>query len=115
MSAGSLARIDRCGDVALLRAVVEPPADQATRAHVEAARARLSRLKALEQSGNCGKAQPLANALLAEVRKIGYQPLVADTLNAVIAEAEQCATAYSNVDLGEEAFAVALAAHHDEA
>ena len=115
MSAGSLARIDRCGDVALLRAVVEPPADQATRAHVEAARARLSRLKALEQSGNCGKAQPLATALLAEVRKIGYQPLVADTLNAVVAEAEQCATAYSNVDLGEEAFAVALAAHHDEA
>ncbi len=115
MSAGSLARIDRCGDVALLRAVVEPPADPTTRDHVEAARAELSRLKALVQSGNCGQAQPLAADLLTEVRKIGYQPLLADTLITVAGETEDCATAFSNVDLAEEAFGVALASHHDEA
>ena len=115
MAAGSLARIDRCADVALLRAVIEPPADQTARAQVDAARAQLSHLKALEQGGDCGKAQPLAPLLLRQVRQLGYQPLLAETLITVAAETEECATAYSNIDLAEEAFGAAIASRHDEA
>ncbi|HLK88573.1 MAG TPA: protein kinase [Polyangia bacterium] len=112
-SAGALARIDRCADVALLRAVVKPPANQATRARVEAERGQLSRLKALAFGGGCKEAAPLANQLLRDVRRTGYQPLLAETLATVSYEVDLCARTHSNLPMMEEAFAVALASHDD--
>ncbi|HVV15569.1 MAG TPA: protein kinase [Polyangia bacterium] len=113
-SAGSLARLDRCADVPLLRAVIKPPADDATRARVEALRSQLAHLKAIWRAGRCADAEPLANDLLGQVRAIGYQPLLAEALLAVGNDGEDCRPAVERIDMVQESFAAALASHHDE-
>ena len=75
------ASLDRCADVPLLRAVVRPPEDPATRARVAELRRRLAELKARFDAGPLeGGAEGRAPALVAEARALGYQPLVAETL-----------------------------------
>ncbi|HVT07994.1 MAG TPA: serine/threonine-protein kinase [Polyangia bacterium] len=113
-SAGSLARLDRCADVALLRAVIKPPADEATRARVDALRSQLAHLKAIWRAGRCADAQPLANDLLSQIRAIGYQPLLAEGLLAVGNDGEDCRPAAERISMMEESFAAGLASHHDE-
>jgi tetratricopeptide (TPR) repeat protein len=114
-SAGSLARLDRCADVPLLRAVIKPPADEATRARVEGLRQELGHLKAIWRAGRCGEADPLARKLLADVRSTGYRPLMADVLLAVGDDGEDCTSAPARMSWLEESFADALESHHDEA
>ncbi len=113
-SAASLARLDRCADVALLRAVIKPPADDATRARVEALRSQLAHLKAIWVAGRCGDAQPLAKDLISQVRAISYQPLLAEVLLAVSIDGEDCAPATERIGLLQESFAAAIASRHDE-
>ena len=113
-SAGSLARLDRCADVALLRAVIKPPADDATRARVDALRSQLAHLKAIWRAGRCADAQPLANDLISQVRAISYQPLLAEALLAVATDGEDCAPATERIGMVEESFAAAVASRHDE-
>jgi eukaryotic-like serine/threonine-protein kinase len=112
--AGSLARLDRCADVPLLRAVIKPPADDATRARVQALRTQLAHLKAMWRAGRCADAQPLANDLLSQIRAVGYQPLLAEGLLAVADDGEDCSPATERIGMIQEAFAAALASHHDE-
>ena len=79
-AAAALPSLDRCADVAALRAVVKPPEDPATRKRVEDLRGELAQPMALRDSGQCARATAKADALIAEVRAVGYQPLLAETL-----------------------------------
>jgi tRNA A-37 threonylcarbamoyl transferase component Bud32/tetratricopeptide (TPR) repeat protein len=79
-AAAALPSLDRCADVPLLRAVVKPPEDAATRKRVEDLRHALANLIALRDSGQCARATAKAGALISDVRAVGYQPLLADTL-----------------------------------
>jgi tetratricopeptide (TPR) repeat protein len=114
-AAGALPGLDRCADVTLLRAVVQPPRDEATRARVEALRAERARLVALRDAGHCADAERMAGGLIADVRRAGYAPLLAETLNAAGSLADVCIDMARGLERFHEAYAVGLASHHDEA
>jgi len=113
-AAGALPRLDRCRDVALLRAVVKPPEDEATRKQVEAFRDEKARLIALRDSGHCADALHEADVLLPKVRALGYPPLLAETLDASSFPSNTCIAPTLALERYEEAYTVALAAHDDE-
>jgi tetratricopeptide (TPR) repeat protein len=114
-SAGSLARLDRCADVPLLRAVIKPPADDATRARVDGLRNDLANLKAAWRASRCDQAEPVARKLLADVRATGYRPLLAETTLAFATDAETCTGDQERVAYLQESFAAGLESRHDEA
>ncbi len=76
----ALGTLERCADVPLLRAVVRPPEDPATQSRVADLRHRLADLRARFNAGRWKEAIKDAPALVAEVRAVAYQPLVAETL-----------------------------------
>jgi serine/threonine protein kinase/tetratricopeptide (TPR) repeat protein len=82
-AANNLGSLDRCADVPLLRAVVRPPEDPATRARVAELRHQLAGIKALYDSGRYREGLQGSPRLLDEVRALGYQPLIAETLEAI--------------------------------
>jgi hypothetical protein len=114
-SAAALPRLDRCADVALLRAVVQPPADEATRARVQELRARLAHLNAIWHAGRCSEADPLARDVLAQIRSVGYKPLLSEALATYGMDGENCVPASERVPLLQESYAAALESHDDEA
>jgi tetratricopeptide (TPR) repeat protein len=77
---GALGDIGRCSDVPVLRAVVKPPDDPATRSRVNAIAPRLARVKALTDAGHISEALALARPLASEARAIGYLPTTAHAL-----------------------------------
>ncbi len=79
-AANNLRSLDRCADVPLLRSVVRPPEDPATRARVADLRHQLAGLKALYDAGRYREGLKSAPGLVAAARALGYQPLVAETL-----------------------------------
>jgi eukaryotic-like serine/threonine-protein kinase len=79
-AANNLATLDRCEDVPLLRSVVRPPDDPATRAIVAGLNRRLAQLKALFDAGRYRDALKDGPALVSAAKKVGYQPLIAETL-----------------------------------
>ena len=79
-AANALGTLERCADVELLRAIVRPPDDPATRAVVEDLRARLSEVRALSHAGRVADAMKAAIALEASARQTGYAPLLAEVL-----------------------------------
>jgi serine/threonine protein kinase len=79
-AANSLRSLDRCTDIPLLRAVVRPPEDPATRARVADLRHQLAGLKASFDSGRYREGIKSAPRLVSEARALGYQPLVAEAL-----------------------------------
>jgi tetratricopeptide (TPR) repeat protein/predicted Ser/Thr protein kinase len=110
---GALPRLDHCADVALLKAVVQPPRDEATKARVELLRAERARLVALRDSGHCQDAERLVNDLLPKVRGTQYQPLLAETLmSASLLQA--CTSPTQGINWLREAFAAATESHDDE-
>ncbi len=82
-AANNLGSLDRCADVPLLRSVVRPPEDPATRARVAELRHQLAGMKALYDSGRYHEGLKDSPRLLDEVRALGYQPLIAETLEAI--------------------------------
>ena len=76
----ALGPLDRCADVPLLRAIVRPPEDPATRARVADLRRRLADLKARADAGRFKEVLRPTQAAEAEARAIGYQPLLAEIL-----------------------------------
>jgi eukaryotic-like serine/threonine-protein kinase len=76
----NLGSLDRCADVPLLRSVVRPPEDSATRARVEALRGRLAAVKALFDAGRYREALKDAPRLIDDARALDYQPVVAEAL-----------------------------------
>jgi serine/threonine protein kinase len=79
-AANNLGSLDRCADVPLLRSVVRPPEDAATRARVEALRHRLAAVKALFDAGRYREGLKDAPRLVDEARALDYQPVVAEAL-----------------------------------
>jgi tetratricopeptide (TPR) repeat protein len=114
-AASALPSLDRCSDVASLKAVIKPPADPATQARVQALRSDLARFVALRDAGHCGDAKQTEAGLVAAARAAGYQPLLAETLLAAAMLGDSCGEQARMFELFREAFTIAVEAHHDEA
>jgi tRNA A-37 threonylcarbamoyl transferase component Bud32/tetratricopeptide (TPR) repeat protein len=79
-AANALGTLERCQDVKLLRAIVRPPDDAATRAAVEQLRARLVEVRALSRVGRLVDGMDAALPLVEEARRTGYGPMLAEVL-----------------------------------
>jgi tetratricopeptide (TPR) repeat protein len=75
-----LPRIERCADVKLLRAVVTPPDDPTIRAAVDRIRGQLAEVRIASRVGQVAAALKAIAPLEQEVRRLGYEPLVAEVL-----------------------------------
>jgi eukaryotic-like serine/threonine-protein kinase len=79
-AANNLRTLERCADVALLRAVVRPPEDPATRAKVADLRHSVASVKALLDSGRWREAMKGSPPLVEQAKALGYEPLTAEAL-----------------------------------
>ena len=113
-AAAALPTLDRCADVPLLRAVVKPPEDAATRKRVEDLGVELANLIALRDSGQCARALPKADTLIEDVRAVGYQPLLAETLYESAQLGNYCSDSAQMVQRFKDAHAAASASHKDD-
>src|SRR5262249_13350963 len=75
----ALPPLERCADVAMLRAVVKPPDDPAKRTEVASLRESAAKLAALSSAGRCNDAKAIGIPLLERARQLGYRPLEAET------------------------------------
>jgi tetratricopeptide (TPR) repeat protein len=113
-AANALSSLDRCADVALLRSVVTLPEDPAARARVAELRRRVADVKALFDSGRWHDALVRVRPIAAEVRVLGYQPLLAETL-AIMGNIQQKSTDVAEAERTlVEALWAADASRHDE-
>jgi len=76
----SLGRLDACGDLVALRSAPPPPADPALRARVTQLESRLYGLRARAETGHDWQTLDPVDALTADVRAAGYEPLLVETL-----------------------------------
>jgi tetratricopeptide (TPR) repeat protein len=113
-AAAALPSLDRCADVPLLRAVVKPPEDAATRKRVDDLRGELADMTALRDSGQCTRAAPKADKLIADARAVGYQPLLADTLLESAQLGNNCGYISETLQRLREAHAAATVSRNDE-
>jgi len=113
-AANSLGTVERCADVPLLRSVVRPPEDPATRKRVDDLRRRLADLKARFDAGSWREGVGATDALANEARALGYQPLTAETLALVGREHVAVADGAGSEKALEEAFWQADASRHDD-
>lgn len=113
-AAGSLPQLARCGDVKLLRSLVQPPDDPRLRARVELARQRLAEIKATRDAGRLKIAMTMAATLVAETQRIDYPPVQAEA-QAMQGELETVAGDPRRAEeMLEQAFFIAEAAHDDD-
>ncbi|HTA21223.1 MAG TPA: serine/threonine-protein kinase, partial [Polyangia bacterium] len=112
VAASALSPLDRCSDVPLLKAVVQPPTDAATRKRVYDLRADLARLDAEKNAGHCAVAETIAGRLIPQAREVGYQPLLADVLYG--AAAWDCVAPALAIQRLREAYFAGLASRKDE-
>jgi tRNA A-37 threonylcarbamoyl transferase component Bud32/tetratricopeptide (TPR) repeat protein len=113
-AAAALPSLDRCADVPLLRAVVKPPEDAATRKRVDDLRGELADMTALRDSGQCTRAIPKADKLISDVRAVGYQPLLAETLLESAQLGNNCGYIAETLERLREAHAAATVSRNDE-
>ena len=114
-AAAALPSLDRCADVPLLRAVVKPPEDPR---HAQAGRrpaAELAQLVALRDSGQCARAIPKADALIADVSRGGL-PAAAGrhAVRGRRRSACNCGDVAEMLQRFKEAHAAASASHNDD-
>ncbi|HSZ83780.1 MAG TPA: serine/threonine-protein kinase, partial [Polyangia bacterium] len=112
VAASALSPLDRCSDVPLLKAVVQPPTDSATRKRVYDLRTELARLDAEKNAGHCAAAEAIARRLIPQAREVGYQPLLADVLYG--AAAWDCVAPALALQRLREAYFAGLASRKDE-
>jgi tRNA A-37 threonylcarbamoyl transferase component Bud32/tetratricopeptide (TPR) repeat protein len=113
-AAAALPSLDRCADVPLLRAVVKPPENAATRKRVDDLRGELANMIALRDSGQCARATPKAEALIFDVRAVGYQPLLAETLYESAQLGSSCGDITETLQRLKDAHAAAIVSRNDE-
>jgi tetratricopeptide (TPR) repeat protein len=114
-AASALPSLDRCEDVELLRAAVKPPADARTREAVAELRTRLAEARALARVGRVNDGLRVIAPLEHDVRRVGYGPLLAETLLTVgLLQHNKGAMAESALAY-EEATWTAELSRHDEA
>jgi serine/threonine-protein kinase len=113
-AAHTLGTLERCQDIKLLRAVVRPPEDAATRVAVDELRARLVDVRALGRVGKLAEGFDAALSLVQTARAVGYGPMLAETL--LVEGTFQFETGRSDAALlaFEEAFSAAELARHEE-
>jgi tetratricopeptide (TPR) repeat protein/predicted Ser/Thr protein kinase len=115
-AATALPSLDRCADVPLLRAVVPPPDDRRVRDKVEALRRDLAHVRALGDSGQCAAAAAAGRQLVTDAEKIGYLPLLAESLNAAATPAGmECMKPEEMLALNRRAALAGVASHDEEA
>jgi tetratricopeptide (TPR) repeat protein len=113
-AAATLANPERCRDVAFVRNAVRPPEDFKTRVLVESLRARLAEVRALWSVGRIADALSAATPLVEEVRRAGYEPLLAEAL-LMRGKAEYDTSRHDPARASlEECFSVAERVRHDE-
>ncbi len=113
-AANNLRTLDRCADVPLLRSVVRPPEDPATRARVGDLRHQLAGLKALFDAGRYREGLKSAPGLVAEARALGYQPLVAESLALMGTMYQRASDGHAAEQALVESYFAADASRHDE-
>ncbi len=113
-AASALPALDRCADVAMLRAVIRPPDDPAVRAKVAAARDEVAKVKALGDSGQCDKAAAAGASVVAAAKSIGYLPLEAEAHLELGRLGETCTDANKAINELDEAVFDADASRHDQ-
>ena len=113
-AASGLPLLARCSDVPMLRAVVRPPDDPATRARVEALREEVARVNVLAAAGQCERAAADGDKVIAAAAAIGYQPLAAEAELAVGRLGETCADPVKSAEHLEQASYAAEMSHHDQ-
>jgi eukaryotic-like serine/threonine-protein kinase len=79
-AAGALGTLEVCSDPKLLRNVLPPPEDVATRDEVARIRSGIADAKALHDSGNEERATASLRTLVADARKVRYAPVLAEGL-----------------------------------
>ena len=79
-AAAALGSVERCADVKMLRAVVKPPDDPATRTAVDRLWTSLAEVRVLCRVGRLTDGLNLMLPLEMEARDIGYGPLLAEIL-----------------------------------
>jgi serine/threonine protein kinase len=113
-AANALRGLDRCENIELLRAVVRPPEDVATRAAVDRLRTELAEVRALCHVGRLNDALAAAGPLQQQATAIGYAPLLADVLLSVALVYSEKGMVNEGARLFEEALWTALRCRHDE-
>jgi tetratricopeptide (TPR) repeat protein/predicted Ser/Thr protein kinase len=110
----SLVPLARCADVRLLRNVVRPPGDAATRARVEALQTQKAKLLASTLSGRCDAVRAIEKDVIAGARQVPYPPLLAEVLLASGKVEDTCGgRGETLVRRYHEALTVALSSGHD--
>jgi eukaryotic-like serine/threonine-protein kinase len=113
-AAQALPPLDRCADIPALRTAVPPPGDAATRARVATLGGDLAEVKALTDTGQWPAARRKVGPLVEAARAVGYEPLLAETLEMQGWLDLYTGNAQSATQEMEEAVWVALAAHRDD-
>ena len=112
-AAQALPPLERCADVPALRTVVPPP-DAATRGRVGELGNSFAEVKALIDTGQWPAARRKAGPLVEAARSVGYEPLLAETLEMQGWLDLNTGDAVSATKSQEAAVWVALAAHRDD-
>ena len=79
-AADALGTLELCADPKLLRNVLPPPGDAATRDEVARIRAGIAEAKVLHDAGNEKAATGNLRALVADARRVRYSPVLAEAL-----------------------------------
>jgi serine/threonine protein kinase/tetratricopeptide (TPR) repeat protein len=113
-AASALPPLDRCADVAMLRAVIKPPDDPAVRAKVAAAREGVAKVKALGDSGQCERAAAAGAEAVAAAKALGYLPLEAEAELQLGRLGESCTDTQKAIGALDDAAYDADASRHDQ-
>ncbi|HVZ73540.1 MAG TPA: serine/threonine-protein kinase [Polyangia bacterium] len=113
-AAGALPSLERCADVAMLKTVVQPPADPKVRQRVQDVGAAVARVRALGDSGQCNAASEAGKAAVVAARSTRYLPLIAEASYVAGEAAKFCTPVDDQVELFEDAVWAAEASQDDE-
>jgi tetratricopeptide (TPR) repeat protein len=113
-AASALPTLDRCADVPMLRAVLTPPDEPATRARVAAVREEVAKVNALATSGQCDRAASAGASVVGQANAVGYLPLEAEARYALGSLGDSCTAPTAATNELEEAVFAAEASRHDE-
>ncbi len=112
-AARALPALDRCSDVAGLRAVVPPP-DATARSRVAALSTRLAEVNALRDTGQWTPALGQARQLADQATTIGYQPLLAEVLATRAWLESETGDQIAALKTANDVVWISLAAHRDD-
>jgi serine/threonine-protein kinase len=113
-AASALPTLERCADVAMLRAVVRPPDDPAKRAEVAKLGEEVARVSALASAGRCDQAAADGRKALERATALDYLPLKAEMLLALGRLGDACIEPREAIDYLEQAELAAETSRHDE-